>query len=102
MPELFNETAFAAALVPLIDRAGRNVFAVVVKATFELGTDAALLLASEQDPVRMADEFTDNAIGSLTVPSDLVDHKPGTDVIVLPPQGFPERNPYAGRQVGIE
>jgi len=102
VPLLFNKTSYPIELTPLIDKDGRNEFVVIAKATFELSPAGELAPAAAQEPVTSVDEFMGEPGSSpVRTPSDLVDYKPGTDVVVVPPKGFSDQSPYVGRTVGI-
>src|SRR4051794_21658093 len=76
-------TPLAGRLPPLDDRHGRRVIVVVMKMTYAVspaGVSRPVLGA----PVRLADErVSDEPNAGLRCPGDLVDEKPGADVILL-------------------
>jgi hypothetical protein len=80
-----NQTSFAAQPVPLVDREGRDVLAVVVKATFVVDRSGRAGLAEAPSPVRLADELLDpeNPRSSLRFASDIALEKVGTDVVIV-------------------
>lgn len=82
---IVNATRLAALDVPVLDRIGREVVVVIVKATFEVRQDARVLLADEQVPVRTNDILRDasNPRSSARYPSDVCIDKAGTDVVVV-------------------
>jgi hypothetical protein len=98
VPTLRNETAFAAELIPLIDRFGRNVATVVVKGTYLVTPGGALHLASVQEPIAFVDQLVG---GALISPADLVDYKPAADVLVFRPIQTDGRVPLDGRDFTI-
>jgi hypothetical protein len=67
--------------LPMSDRHGRDVVVVVAKLAFESG--AAGLVPGDAD-IRITDVYRgDEHRSSLRFPSDAVDEKPGTDVLLL-------------------
>lgn len=82
---LVNATPFAVFSAPVLDRAGREVVLVIVKATFEVAAPDRVALADEQLPVRVADVPRDesNPRSSARYPSDLCTEKLGSDLVVL-------------------
>jgi hypothetical protein len=79
-----NRTPLKVRCVPLDDRHGRDVLVVIAKVTYAVTPNGAGLLAAEQSPVRMGDERTDGGPwSSVRFPSDFVDEKPGTDVLLV-------------------
>jgi hypothetical protein len=102
VPKLRNETPFVAELVPMIDRSGSSVGVVIVKATFEFTEDGSLAVAPVQIPIA----FTDVPVVPSTesdswIPSDLVDHKPFVDVILLAPLNGLSRSVLVGREIAL-
>jgi hypothetical protein len=84
--ELFNKTPFDVKLIPLIDKDGRNVAVLIAKATFAFNAGGKLAVVPEQKEVVFQDEHLgDPAVSDIRIPSDLVDFKPATDVIVVRP-----------------
>jgi hypothetical protein len=87
MPSVYNKTPFAVQVLPLIDAQGRNIAVVIAKATFEVGKHGALYTAAEQKPILFSDEFVaETGRSSIRVPSDLIDLKPATDVLLIRPK----------------
>lgn len=80
-----NETPYVVLPVPLLDAAGRDVLAVIVKATFTVDRAGALRLAEHPSPVRINDEphDPDDPASSLRFPSDVCVWKRGADVVVV-------------------
>jgi hypothetical protein len=80
---LLNPTPFAAVAIPQTDPSGLEVVVVIVKATFEIRGDRAVL--AEQRPVRLSEVPHDptNPWSSLRYPSDLCTQKRGVDVVVI-------------------
>jgi len=88
MLEVRNRTPYGAALVPGLDREGRDFATVVVKATFsiEVGRDVAepLPVAEEQMPLVLADEFYGEPdSSSIEYESEVGPAKSGTDVVLV-------------------
>ncbi len=99
---LANATRFAALDVPTLDRAGREVVVVIVKATFKLGKDGKLVPADAPAPVRVADVLRDPKNperSSVLYPSDVCTDKRGTDVVILGKAMAKKKVPYV--DVGI-
>lgn len=103
MPELLNQSPYSAQLIPLFDARGAPLAVVVVKATYDVDRSLALHLADPQEPLLFADAFVNPALpGDIRLPSDLVDVKPATDVIVVRPSGELRQSRLFGKEVGIE
>lgn len=69
--------------VPMMDSHGRDVVVVIAKLAFETSRLGRLTLASHAD-IRMNDAYNGETLKrSLRLPSDAVDHKPGTDVLMF-------------------
>lgn len=105
MPELVNLTPFPNFRYYSLDNRGGEFGVVIVKATYEIAPNGRLLVAEEQAPMVFSDRChgADN-VTSLWHPSDLVPHKPRTDIIVnaiaRAPGGEPRRSWIAGIEVG--
>src|SRR5579859_6937852 len=82
---LANATPFAVQDLPVLDRIGREVVLVVVKATFHVAGPGRVVLADEQSPIRTSDVLRDeaNPRSSARYPSDMCVEKKGTDVVVV-------------------
>jgi len=79
-----NRTPLTVRCVPLDDRHGREVIVVIAKLTYAVAPSGAGLLAAEQSPVRMSDDrVSGDPWSSVRFPSDFVDEKPGTDVLLV-------------------
>src|SRR5512140_1067787 len=81
-----NATPYAAIDVPMLDRTGREMVVVIVKATFKLGKEGKLLPADAPSPVRVADVLRDPKNperSSALYPSDLCLEKRGTDLVIV-------------------
>ena len=81
-----NATPFAAIDVPMLDRNGREVVVVIVKATFRVAGPDKIVPADEPSPIRLVDVLrdpTNAARSSAKYPSDLCVDKRGTDVVIL-------------------
>ena len=57
MLEIKNRTPFAAAIVPGLDKEGRDTVTVVVKGTFDLGGRTSLAVSEKQVPIVHAETF---------------------------------------------
>lgn len=98
MPNLNNKTPLVVMLVPLIDREGRNVAVVIAKATFDIAPEGHLRLSQQQEPIR----FVDDPVGpEPTVPADLTDFKPATDIVIVAPANPQARQALHGRTIGV-
>jgi hypothetical protein len=91
---LHNATRCAARCVVLPDRAGRDVVVAIVKRTLEVSRAGQATVAEVPAPVRLVPVADPRGMrGGLRYPSDLVDEKPGTDVLLVgtahPPPGPP-------------
>lgn len=87
-----NLTAMEVRCLPMDDRHGRAVLVAIAKVTYEVSTIGVPSLCRAASPIRLEDEHTDDSpYASVKYPSDWVDEKPGTDVIVvgtaIPPEG---------------
>jgi hypothetical protein len=103
VPQLYNQTSLVEDIIPMIDKDGRNVGVVIAKGTYELGANGLLKLAKNQDKILYEDEFTGpSGHSDIRVPSDLVDYKPGTDIVIVPPEKLPAKNSLLGWKVSIE
>ena len=98
MPELHNRTPGHVELVPLIDRLGSNVLAVICKVTYEIRDGEYLQIAPEQEAVTFADVTAGN---ELVVASDIT-IKLATDVVITRPERALETHPDRGRTVEIQ
>jgi len=79
-----NLTAFNVRAFPMIDRHGADVITAVAKVTWTVSAAGEVSYALPQRPIRPFDEMlTDGPFSSVTSPSDRVDEKPGTDVIMV-------------------
>ena len=85
MLELVNETRFAGALVPSLDRDGADRLSVVVRGTYTLDPGRQeLRLADEQTPVLFADlHHGEPGASSEKLEADNAPRKPGTDVVLI-------------------
>ena len=92
--EFRNLTPFPAMAFDALDQRDMRFHVVVMRLTFELQDDGALLLAPEQTPLVMTDEYYGamNA-SSVRQESDLAPHKPHTDVIVIADAHAPQGKP---------
>lgn len=100
MPELTNRSGFEAAVVPAISAEGHTLGVVIVKATYALDEHGAMSLAPQQEEILYADAM-DRQTGRIRVPSDFVDRKPGTEVVIVPPEGRLRASAYAGRELAV-
>lgn len=89
-----NETLAMVRCVPMEDRHGRDVAVVIVKLTWAVSATGVATLADPQRGVRLHDVSpAGDRSASPRYPSDLVEEKPGTDVLLVgtahPPRGAP-------------
>lgn len=83
-PEVFDSTAFETQVLPYIDRNGRDVRLVIIKASFSVLPGVSPQLLDEQRPVRLGNEpWGDPNLSDNRFASDLCEHKPGTDVLIV-------------------
>lgn len=81
---LVNRSSFPAFAFRQFDREGDLDCVVSVRGTFRLGAGAALAVAERQEPFQWEDAYDgDPQHSTLLRQSDLVPHKPGTDVTLL-------------------
>lgn len=78
--------------LPMDDRSGRDVMVVIAKLTYAVAPSGSVSLAVPPSPIRAVDVPTsDRPNASIRYPSDLVEEKPGTDVVLVgtayPPRG---------------
>lgn len=80
--------------VPMKDKDGRENLVVILKYTFAVAPDGRVEVVTDDAQPYTVDESNgaDPARSSIRKPSDLADHKPGTDVILVghahpPPRG---------------
>lgn len=84
MLEIKNRTPFAAAIVPGLDKEGRDTVTVVVKGTFDLGSRTALAPSDKQVPMVHAETFHgEPGISSIKYEADACPAKKGTDVVLV-------------------
>jgi hypothetical protein len=101
-----NATPFAAIDAPILDRNGREVVLVIVKATFKVVDVETVALADEQSPVRLVEVLTnpkaspDDPRVSARYPSDLCLEKRGADVVVV--GDAVAKKPVTSVDVGIQ
>ncbi len=103
MPELHNLTPYPNFRYYSRDSQDREFGVVVVKATYEFDPSGRLVTAEEQAPM----VFTDKCHGAVNLsslwhPSDLVPHKPATDLIINAVARTPDGRPQPTWECGIE
>jgi len=83
--ELRNETPFAAAMVPGLDKTGLETLTVVIKGTFRwVPGQTALVLADEQRAISFTDTFFgEPGASSVQYEADTAPAKSGTDVVLV-------------------
>lgn len=81
---LVNDTPFAAQELFLTDEDGRDLLAVVVKATYDLGPGGRPVLAEAQRPVDLAGTYHgDPETSSPRTEPEVAPFKPATDVVLV-------------------
>jgi hypothetical protein len=102
MPEVFNKTPCIVEAVPMIGKDGSSLAVVIVKGTYGVAYHGALSPTAQQVPIAYTDEFVGEPGGSdLRVPSDLVDFKPASDVVIVQPKGGLVQNSLHGRNISV-
>lgn len=92
---LDNRTPMMVVPMPMDDRHGREVMVVIAKLTWDVSPTGVAHLAVPQPPVRLDEERAVEGIwSSLRYPGELIDEKPGTDVVLVG-----HAHPPADRQV---
>lgn len=93
MFQLENSSPLPAEMFGFPDRQGVDTMYLVVKATFSLHDDT-VVLADQQQPVTLADEYSgEPGASSLRYPSEAHIERPGTDVLVLGDACAPDETP---------
>jgi hypothetical protein len=91
-----NRTPYAAERNWTRDPQGVHWWLVAVRGTFRVERDGRLSLADEQRPPVLAPEHAaEPGLSSLLHDSDLLEHKPGTDLLVLGSAHAPRGRPAA-------
>lgn len=85
MLELHNRTPFSIALVPGMDKEGRDFAVVVVKGTYDLrGNPGTIPVSETQDPILLGDVFHgEPGKSSVKYESDTCLRKRGTDIVMV-------------------
>ena len=82
-PEFYNNTPFKAAPAPYLDRHGRDVRVVLIKASYAIKPGDALELLEEQRDFRLGNEpWGDPEVADYKFPGELCAFKPGTDFVI--------------------
>jgi hypothetical protein len=96
-----NQTRFKADRTFARDKDGAEVWIVAVRATFSILPGGAIVIADEQQDVKLAPEyFGDPGKSSLRYDLDLVRTKPATDILVHAHAHAPGGVPAASVEVG--
>src|SRR4029450_11790971 len=102
MPAIENNTPFAAEVVGLFDRDGRELHVLVVNATFEVFPGKVPRIADQQRAVDSVDAYRgDPATSSITYPGQLAYAKPMIDLIVTGHAYAPHGRPVESMTVGV-
>lgn len=97
-----NRTPLEVRCLPMDDRHGRPVLVAVAKLGWRVSPRGAARIASPPIPIRLDDEYEGEGSGAFLVrPSDWVDEKPGTDVVVLGTARPPEGKPVSEMEVSV-
>jgi hypothetical protein len=97
-----NRSLCTVAMRAVDDRHGRDVLLVVAKLSFEVTPSGAVFLAEPAAAVRQSDvAASEGPASSLRYPSDMVDEKPGTDVLLVGSAYPPEPGPAASVDVRL-
>lgn len=98
-----NRTPYAADRTAVIDKDGRVLWVVVVKATWDIGPGGNLELAKEQPPPILVAEYAgEDGASSLRHETDLVPPKPATDVLIVGSAHAPHGRPTTEFTAGFE
>ena len=100
---LVNRTPYGAERNWIRDLKGTHHWLVAVKATFGIAPDGRLKLADEQPPPLLAPRYRgEPGKSSLLLDSDLLEAKPGTDVLVEANAHAPKGKAVTTLQVGLK
>ncbi len=100
---LDNRTPYAADRTAVIDKDGRVLWVVVVKATWEIRAEGRLELADEQPPPILVPEFAgEDGASSLLHEADLVPAKQATDILVIGSAHAPGGRPSSEFTAGFD
>ena len=101
--EFRNLTSFPAMAFDALDQHDQRFHVVVMRLTFELQRDGALLLAPVQTPLVTTDEYYgETNRSSVRQESDLAPYKPHTDVIVIADAHAPQGRATTAFFVGLK
>lgn len=99
---LINETPYAAQELYLADEEGRDLAAVVVKATYAIRPDGTLEQAEEQVPVDLAGTYYgDPETSSMQFEPEVAFVKPATDLVLIG-HAYPDRPGARHVDVGFQ
>src|SRR5262245_20429930 len=89
---LHNETPMKARAFATEDRHGRDVLLVITKMTYAVSERGRVSVARQQRHIRLNNSWEGPAgRNAILYPADMVDEKPGTDVLLVghahPPRG---------------
>jgi hypothetical protein len=98
--ELINDSPYAAGIVVDTDRQGADTLVLMVKATFDIGSDGKLQLADEQRDIEWGDQSSgEPGASSVLYESDATWGRTGTDVAFI---GYAYPRKLGDRQVDVE
>jgi len=87
----------------MINKDGCNVFVVIVKGTFRLDPGGKLLVSDRQQAIAFVEEYCgDPETSNVRIPSDLIDYKPGADVIISESAEWRKGQGPFGRKIALE
>lgn len=102
MWQVTNETPFAVDQDWVRDRTGREIWLVVVKATFDIHPDGGIAVSAAQPPVVRAPQYHGKAgASSLKYDSDMVPAKTTTDILVTGHAYAPYQEPVTRMDAGF-
>jgi hypothetical protein len=89
-----NLTPMVVQALPMEDRHGREVLVTIAKLTYAVSPQGVVTIPLDPAPLRFGDEpVSMDPWSSVRFPSDAVEHKPGTDLLLVgtaqPPPGPP-------------
>ena len=101
MFDLINNSPFESVMLPMMDRDGRAVAVVTVKATFDIKSEG-LAVSQAQEPILFDDEYNgEPGASSIKLESDIALFKPSTDVALVGSAHAPRGKPVESLDVGV-
>ncbi len=100
--EYRNLTQFPSLAYEAVDQYDQEFHVAVMRITMEIGKDGALIIAEEQTPLVLTDEYYGELNkSSVKQESDLAPYKPKCDVIVIGTARAPDLKPVPRFEAGI-